>query len=247
MSLKGKIAMVTGASRGIGKAIALGLAKEGAIVIVNYCTAREQAEAVVKEVQDSGGEAVAIQADVSKSAAVKEMFQTVKEKYARLDILVNNAGILKDALIMMTSEKDWDEILDTNLKGMFLCMQHATKMMMKQRGGKIINVSSIVGIEGNVGQVAYAASKAGVVGLTKSAAKELGAYNILVNTVAPGFILSDMTSGLKEEVKKKLIASIGLGRAGTPEDVVGTVLFLASKKADYVTGQVIGVDGGMVL
>ena len=244
LELKGKIALITGASRGIGCECARLLAGEGASIIINYNKSQETAE---KLAQELGNNSIAIKADVSNNQEVKEMFKKIKEDYGKLDILVNNAGILKDSLMMMVRESDYDEILNTNLKGTFLCMQQASKMMMKQKSGKIINISSIIGTKGNSGQTHYSASKAGVIGLTKSGAKELGRLGITVNAVAPGFIDTDMTKDMKEEVKQDLITSTALKRIGSPEDVAKVVLFLSSQLSNYVSGQIIGVDGCQVM
>ncbi|MBN2101791.1 MAG: 3-oxoacyl-ACP reductase FabG [Candidatus Aenigmarchaeota archaeon] len=244
LGISGKIVLVTGGGRGIGKAVSETFSNLGATVIINYNKNKEPAESLTKKL---GNGSLCIKADVSKSADVKQMFDTVKEKFGRLDILVNNAGILKDALLMMIREEDYNSIIDINLKGPFLCMQHAAKMMLRQRSGKIINISSIIGVNGNSGQTHYSASKAGLIGLTKSAAKELGRFGITVNAVAPGFIDTDMTKDMKDEIKKDLIASTSLGRIGKPEDVAKVVLFLGSNLSDYVSGQVIGVDGCQII
>jgi len=240
LGLKGKVILITGASRGIGKACAEMLAKEGATVIINYVEDGSGTEEFAKSL---GNNSIAIKADISKTEEVKAMFAKVKETYGSLDVLVNNAGIIRDSLLMMIREQDYDDILNVNLKGTFLCTQQAAKMMMKKKSGKIINISSIVGRRGNAGQVHYSASKAGVIGLTKSAAKELGHFGVTVNAVAPGTIDTAMTKNLKEEFKGDLIKRTALGRIGTPEDVAKVVLFLSSSLSDYVSGQVIGVDG----
>lgn len=239
-SLDGKIALITGASRGIGYATAQAFALEGATLVLNYHEHGERAEELARKL---GGNSFAIQADVSKLEEVKRMFATVRERLGRLDILVNNAGVLSDSLILMTDETSYDRVLDTNLKGTYLCLQHAAKMMLKAKTGAIVNVSSIVGIQGNAGQGHYSASKAGVIGLTKSAAKELGPYGIRVNAVAPGLIDTDMSSHLSPGVRAKLVERIALGRTGTPQDVARVILFLASGESAYVSGQIIGVDG----
>ena len=245
--LEGKVALITGASRGIGKATAIKFAENRATVVVNYNESKEAADSLVKQIESMGGNALAIKADVKNYNELKEMFNTIKERFGRLDILVNNAGVLKDSLIMMTSESDWENIINTNLKGAFNSIQLASKIMMRQGGGKIINVSSIVGIHGNAGQAAYSASKAGVIGMTKSAAKELAAYGISVNCVAPGLIDTDMTRHLKPEIRERLISNICMKKMGKPEDVAGVILFLASDLSNYVNGQTIGVDGCQIL
>ena len=244
-SLSGQVALVTGASRGIGKAIALALAGEGAAVAVNYASSADAAEAVVKEIVDAGGDAIAVQANVGDVEAVTQMFATVTEKWGRIDVLVNNAGITRDTLMLRMKPQDWQAVIDLNLSGVFWCIKSATKIMMKQRSGRIINITSVVGISGNAGQANYSAAKAGVIGLTKTAARELAARNITVNAVAPGFIATSMTSDLDAE---PILAQIPLGRMGQPDDIAGAVRFLAADPAAaYITGQVLNVDGGMVM
>lgn len=245
--LKGKIAVVTGASRGIGRAIALELAKRGATIIINYQSSKEHAERLQQEIQAMGASAELYPCDVSSYSACEQFFQNILMNHPSIDILVNNAGITKDNLLMKLSEEDFDRVIDTNLKGTFHCMRFASRQMMKQRHGRIINLSSVVGVAGNAGQANYAASKAGVIGLTKSAAKELASRNITVNAVAPGFIDTDMTAVLPEQVKENTKKLIPMGLFGAPEDVAYTVAFLASEEAKYITGQVIHVDGGMVM
>lgn len=245
--LNGKIAVITGAGRGIGRAIALQFASKGAKVVVNYRNSITQVEELLLAIKDAGGDAIAVQADVSIEEDVKKLLDEAVKHYGRLDILVNNAGITKDGLLIRMTEEDYDSVLDINLKGTFLCVKHAASIMLKQRSGKIINISSIIGITGNVGQVNYAASKAGVIGLTKSAARELATRGITVNVVAPGFIQTDMTDHLPEKVKEASLASIPLKRLGTAEEVANAVSFLASDEANYITGQVLQVDGGMVM
>lgn len=243
----GKSAIVTGASRGIGREIALLLANEGARVAVNYSGSKDKADDVVKLITESGGEAFAIQADVSDADGVKAMVDKTMEMFGSIDILVNNAGITRDNLLMRMKEDEWDDVININLKGVFLCTKGVTRQMMRQRAGRIVNVASIVGVSGNPGQANYVAAKAGVIGFTKTAAKELASRNINVNAVAPGFITTDMTDALSEEVKSKMLSVIPLGKLGRPEDVARTVLFLLSEDAVYITGQTIHVDGGMVM
>lgn len=244
-NLKGKVALVTGAGRGIGRAIAKALAKEGAAVIVNYGGNETSAQETVDSIMADGGSAEKYKCDVSDFAAVGEMIQYVVGKYKKLDILVNNAGITKDGLMMKMSEEDFDIVLSVNLKGTFNCIRNVSRQMLKQRSGRIINMSSVVGLAGNAGQVNYAASKAGVIGVTKSAAKELASRGITVNAIAPGYIDTDMTSVLSDSVKETVLSAIPLGRMGAVEDIAETAVFLASDKASYITGQVISVDGGM--
>ena len=245
--LQGKNVLVTGASRGIGKSIALELASKGANVAVNYAGSEERAQAVVEEIEKMGVKSFKIQADVSKEADVKMMIKEVIKQFSNLDILVNNAGITKDNLLMRMKEDEFDQVIDINLKGVFLCTKAVTRPMMKQRSGKIINVASIVGVSGNPGQANYVAAKAGVIGMTKSVAQELASRNILVNAVAPGFISTDMTDALTSEQQDAILSRIPLAKLGTPEDVAKVVRFLASDDANYLTGQTIHVDGGMVM
>ncbi|GGH69350.1 3-oxoacyl-[acyl-carrier-protein] reductase FabG [Compostibacillus humi] len=247
MMLKGKNVLVTGASRGIGRAIALELGRNGANVAVNYAGSKEKAEEVVNELKEMDVQAFAIQADVSSEADVKGMVKEVISQFGSLDILVNNAGITRDNLLMRMKEVEFDQVINTNLKGVFLCTKAVTRQMMKQKSGKIINVASIVGVSGNPGQANYVAAKAGVIGLTKTTAKELASRNILVNAVAPGFIATDMTEELTEEQKEAMLKLIPLERLGQPEDVAKVVRFLASDDASYITGQTIHIDGGMVM
>ena len=244
-TMEGKIAVVTGASRGIGKAIDVKLASKGATVVINYNGSRERAEEVKNEVESAGGKAVIIQCNVADFDACKEFIETVIKEQGRIDILVNNAGITKDGLIMKMKEEDFDSVLNVNLKGTFNTIRHSARQMLKQRSGKIINISSVSGILGNVGQANYAASKAGVIGLTKTMARELGSRGITVNAIAPGFVDTEMTEVLSEEIRENACKQIILGRFGKPEDIANTAVFLASDKADYITGQVISVDGGM--
>lgn len=245
--LTGKIALVTGASRGIGREIALTLAANGASVIVNYNGSKERAEEVVKEIEAGGGSAEAVQCNVADFQASEEMVKNILAKYKKVDVLVNNAGITKDNLIMRMSEEDYDDVMDTNLKGTFNMIRHLSRSFIKQRSGKIINLSSVSGVLGNAGQANYSASKAGVIGLTKSVAREFASRGICVNAVAPGFIETEMTSAMSEEAQNGLKQMIPLGRAGKASDVAELVLFLAGKGSDYITGQIISVDGGMAI
>lgn len=242
-----KTALVTGASRGIGRAIALALASKGFAVALNYAGSHDAAEAVKKEIEDAGGKAFTVQGDVSKSEEVDRIFKTVKDEFGGLDVLVNNAGINRDALLIRMKESNWDDVIATDLKSDFLTTKAAAAMMMRKRKGSIINISSVVGIMGNIGQVNYAAAKAGVIGLTKACAKEMAARNIRVNAVAPGFIETAMTDGIPEKIREGMIASIPMGRMGQPEDIARAVCFLASDDASYITGQVLVVDGGLVM
>ena len=243
--LEGKVALVTGASRGIGRETALTLAGYGAAVIVNYNGSKERADEVVAEIVGNGGRALAVQANVASAPEIERLFTEALAAFGRIDILVNNAGITKDNLILKMSEEEFDAVLDTNLKGAFLCMKHAAKLMLKQRGGRIVNISSISGIIGNAGQANYCAAKAGLIGLTKSLARELGSRGITVNAVAPGFIETDMTDKLPAQVKEGMLAQIPLKRAGTAKDIAEAVAFLASENAAYITGQTLEVNGGM--
>lgn len=245
--LEGKIAVVTGASRGIGRAIAEKLASMGAMVVINYNGSAEKAEEVKEKIESNGQKAVVMQCNVSDYAACEAFIGEVIKTYGRIDILVNNAGITKDGLLMKMSEEDFDNVINVNLKGTFNCVRHVTRQMIKQRSGRIINLSSVVGVTGNAGQVNYAASKAGVIGLTKSTAREVASRGITVNAVAPGFIETDMTDVLSDKVKEASVSQIPLGHFGKAEDVANTVAFLASDDAGYITGQVIHVDGGMVM
>lgn len=245
--LTGKIALVTGAGRGIGREIAKTLASRGALVVINYNGSEAAAKAVEEEIQAEGGSACCYQCNVADHDKVKEMITWIVKTYKRLDILVNNAGITKDTLLMAMSEGDFDAVINTNLKGSFNCIKHAARPMLKQRSGRIVNISSVVGRAGNAGQANYAASKAGVIGLTMSAAKELGSRGITVNAVAPGFIETEMTDVLSDEIKSALIKAIPLQTLGTTKDVANTVAFLVSDEARYITGQTISVDGGMYM
>lgn len=247
MLLDGKVALVTGASRGIGRAIAIELAKAGALVAINYAGNAAAAQEVQKIITDMGGKAIVIQADVSNEEAATKLVDTTIEQLGGLDILVNNAGITRDNLFIRMKEEDWNAVINTNLNGVFNCTKVAAKYMMKKRTGRIINMSSVVGITGNFGQTNYAAAKAGVIGFTKSLAREMATRGITVNAVAPGFIATDMTAAMPEKAKTSVLTSIPLGKMGQPEDIANAVLFLASDKASYITGQVIHVDGGMVM
>lgn len=242
-----KVAVVTGAGRGIGKAIALKLAKEGASIVINYRKSEKEAKELVEEIIDKGGRAEAVQGDVSFLEDAEKVIKFAVEKFGRLDILVNNAGITRDTLLLRMKEEDFDKVLQVNLKGVFNCTKHASAIMLKQRSGRIINISSVVGLIGNAGQANYAAAKAGIIGFTKSIAKEIGARGITVNAIAPGFIATDMTEVLSDKVKEKLIENVPLRRLGSPEDVANLTAFIASDNASYITGQVINVDGGMVM
>ncbi|HID5001265.1 TPA: 3-oxoacyl-[acyl-carrier-protein] reductase [Staphylococcus aureus] len=242
-----KSALVTGASRGIGRSIALQLAEEGYNVAVNYAGSKEKAEAVVEEIKAKGVDSFAIQANVADADEVKAMIKEVVSQFGSLDVLVNNAGITRDNLLMRMKEQEWDDVIDTNLKGVFNCIQKATPQMLRQRSGAIINLSSVVGAVGNPGQANYVATKAGVIGLTKSAARELASRGITVNAVAPGFIVSDMTDALSDELKEQMLTQIPLARFGQDTYIANTVAFLASDKAKYITGQTIHVNGGMYM
>ena len=247
MSMKGQTALVTGGSRGIGRAICLELAKNGASIAVNYAGNAQAAEAVAEECRALGVEAITVQADVADAGAGAAMVKEVIAKLGRLDVLVCNAGITRDNLTLMMKEEDFDAVLDTNLKGAFHCMKAAYRPMMKQKYGRIVAMSSVVGLRGNAGQANYAASKAGLIGMCKSLAKELAGRNVTVNLVAPGFIDTDMTAAMSEAAKAATLASIPLGKLGKPEDVAAAVAFLASEEAGYITGQVLAVDGGMAM
>lgn len=245
--LTGKTAVITGASRGIGKAVAMKFAKEGAQIAINYNGSKEKAEEVKQEIEALGVKAEVYQCNVSDYAACEEFLKQVAKDFGRIDILVNNAGITKDNLLMKMSEEDFDKVIEVNLKGTFNCIRFVSRQMLKQKGGRIINMSSVVGVLGNAGQANYAASKAGVIGLTKSAARELASRHITVNAIAPGFIQTDMTDVLSDAVKESMSSQIPLGDFGLPEDIANTAAFLASEDARYITGQVIHVDGGMAI
>lgn len=243
--LQNKVALVTGASRGIGRAIAVTLAKKGAVVIVNYNGSKEKAEEVVMEIRTGGGKAESFQCDVADFDKCGAMVQDIIQKYGHVDILVNNAGITRDGLLMKMSEKDFDDVISTNLKGAFNTIRHMSRYFLKQKSGKIINISSVSGVVGNAGQANYSASKAGIIGLTKSVAKELGSRGINVNAIAPGFIETDMTDVMSEKAKEAVVAQTILRRTGKAQDIANVASFLASEEADYITGQVISVDGGL--
>ncbi|MEI3597087.1 MULTISPECIES: 3-oxoacyl-[acyl-carrier-protein] reductase [unclassified Oceanobacillus] len=245
--LKGKSVLVTGASRGIGRTIAIEFAKQGANVAVNYAGSEAKAKEVAEELKSYGVQSFPVQANVSDEDSVKAMVKEVINEFGSLDVLVNNAGVTRDNLLMRMKEEEFDDVINTNLKGVFLCTKAVTRQMMKQRAGRIVNVASIVGVSGNPGQANYVAAKAGVIGLTKTTAKELASRNILVNAVAPGFISTDMTDALNDEQKEAMLSMIPLDRFGEPEDVAKVVRFLASEDASYITGQTIHIDGGMVM
>lgn len=245
--LKDKVAVVTGGTRGIGRAIVLKLADEGANIVINYRNSDKEAEELKAILEEKGVKVLTVKCDISNFEDSKKLIDKCKEEFGKIDILVNNAGITKDTLIMRMKEEDFDSVIDVNLKGTFNCAKHASAIMLKQKFGKIINMTSVVGITGNAGQSNYAASKAGVIGLTKSLARELGSRGITVNAVAPGFINTDMTSVLSDKVKEEAMKNIPLKKLGNPEDIANLVGFLASDSANYITGQVINVDGGMVM
>ncbi|WP_353893964.1 3-oxoacyl-[acyl-carrier-protein] reductase [Proteinivorax hydrogeniformans] len=245
--LQGKTALVTGGSRGIGKAIAVKLAELGANLVLNYRSSSQAVEEVVKEIKGLGVDAIVVQGDVSSFDQSQKVIKKAVDEFNSLDILVNNAGITADGLIMRMKEEDFDKVLQVNLKGAFNCTRHASTQMIRQKSGSIINISSVIGITGNAGQSNYAAAKAGIIGLTKSVAKELAPRGITVNALAPGFIETDMTKVLGEKVKGESLKNIPLKRFGSPEDIAEAACFLASQKASYITGQVLNVDGGMVI
>jgi len=245
MMLKDSVAIVTGSGRGIGRAIALELAATGVKVVVNYAGRSDKAEETVELIRAAGGEGVAVQADVSQQADVDRLIRTALDQFGKIDILVNNAGITRDTLLLRMKEADWDAVMATNLKGVFLCTKAVSKGMLKQRSGVIVNISSVVGLSGNAGQANYAAAKAGIIGFTKSVAKEFASRGIRVNAVAPGYIFTDMTGTLPEGTQSDILRAIPLGRIGNPEDVAKVVRFLVSPEASYITGQTLSVDGGM--
>ncbi len=246
LDLTDRVAVVTGSSRGIGRAIALKLASLGAKVVVNYYASEDAAQEVVEEIKSGGGEAIAVQADVKDAERAKELIGAALEAFGRLDILVNNVGITRDTLLMRMKEDDWDIVMNTNLKGTFNCTKAAQRTMIRQRYGRIINITSVSGIAGQVGQANYSASKAGVIGFTKAVARELGTRNITVNAVAPGYVPTDQTADLPQELIDYILELTPLKRPGTAEEIANAVAFLASEEASYVSGQVLGVDGGMM-
>lgn len=247
LDLSGRVAIVTGGSRGIGRATAERLAGSGATVVVNYRGNAAAAEATVAAITAAGGTAIAVQGDVSQPADVEQMVKTTLERFGRIDILVNNAGITRDTLLLRMKESDFDEVIATNLRGVFLCTRAVLRPMTKQRFGRIINITSVVGLTGNVGQANYAAAKAGILGFTKSTAREMASRGITVNAIAPGFIETEMTEALNEEARKAILATIPLGRFGQPAEVAGLVCFLASDAGAYISGQTLTIDGGMVM
>lgn len=247
MHLKGKVAIVTGGSRGIGRAVAVALAKSGATVVVNYMGSEESAHGTLDLVKAAGSTGMVVKCNVASGDDVAEMVKSVVDAYGHIDILVNNAGVTHDGLLMRMKEEDWDDVMAINLKGTFLVTKAVSRIMMKQKSGRIVNISSVVGVIGNIGQTNYSASKAGVIGFTKSCAKEFASRGVAVNAVAPGFIDTDMTAVLPEAIRAEMVKQIPMGRMATPEEVASVVTFLATDMAGYMTGQVLNVDGGMVM
>jgi 3-oxoacyl-[acyl-carrier protein] reductase len=247
MDFADKVAVITGSSRGIGRAIALRLAEGGAKVVVNYHSNKDAADRVVKEIKAAGGEAIAVQADVSRLDEAQALMNASKKTFGRIDILVNNAGTTRDTLIMRMSEEDWDVVIDTNLKGTFNCIKAVSRQMIRQRSGRIINITSVAGLAGNPGQANYASAKAGLIGLTKTVAKELGSRGITCNAIAPGYVPTDLTASVPEDLIQLAVERTPLGRTGTPEDMAAAVSFLASGDASFITGQILAVDGGLAI
>ena len=247
INLSDKVALVTGASRGIGRAVALALAQSGAQVVINYRGQQQAADEVVAAIKDTGGQAIAVQADVSQAADVERLIKETTDAYGRIDILINNAGITRDNLLLRMKDDEWDDVLATNLRGTFLLTKAVLRPMMKARWGRIITISSVVGLAGNAGQANYAAAKAGLIGFSKSVAREMASRNITANVIAPGFVETDITKDLSDEIKKNAVDAIPLGRFGQPDDVAAAVVFLASDLAGYITGQTLAVDGGMTM
>lgn len=247
MMLKDKVVLVTGASRGIGAEIAKGMAREGADVVVNYLKSKEMADRIIEEIILAGSEAIPAKADVSKYGQVRRMVDKAVRRFGRIDVLVNNAGIIKDRLLINMTQKDWDTVVDVNLRGTFNTTKIVAPYMIQKGSGRIINIASLVGQAGNIGQINYTSSKAGVIGFTKSAARELAKYGINVNAISPGFIQTEMSESIPDNIVTKFLKNIPMGRVGRPEEIVGTVVFLASDMSDYVTGQVINVNGGLYM